>query len=675
MSTCTAVLPGGRCVDCSWPKTGLMYCFGLISPQRKLFLIADSIGELGSWLRVLRNLLSPEIPVTNPREVDASFKAQAPLPDIPTTIKRITLLRNGGDHEGRVVPAPQDMIACLALASAVLGIKAARLFTDCGGEITDFSLVRDDDVIYASEGEPFSADGAASRLLRAAMQLAESATLSGGARVKDRESRHRQQRASDSENCGSCDEGDNVLQPLSPFNPKQQQCNDGEYASSAEARSLAMARQGQRWRGGQETEREDGMQFQDEMYHEHTPFRPGYEDDAEAKYLELGNREEGLGHDADEGVDYFQVGDLGLPRRMRGALNENDVSNGYMSVGRIHAPPDACRAPFSDLDDVGLYVDVMTTYSPKRAPMRLNTAPADLPGDPAVGSSILPPSSSAYDLVVQQSVTPSMSTSENVESSAAPAPSTLSSEALPNESCSSTIADAVTDPSVIAAVDDEDDNSNALPTRPPKPARFGGKHDGTDTYAVPVRNPERGGGVGGSGSGQPYVGMTGRFVKELSLKDDQCISIERAGATADDVALGEDDLQSGYMEPALERPAHERPAHESKQEGPGYVEISSKRTRQRGKGSLYFSVGESVPTRSSDYLQLGRTTASADYMALRGATEQFSENEDEKDDDEDEEKEENGMQGSKSEVVQVAITTPPQIPGPPQRKLSSRVQF
>lgn len=239
ISICCAVLPGGRCIECQWPRASTSYCFGIISPQRKLFLVADSIPDLSAWLQILRDMLSPEIPVTNAREVEVSFKPSAPLPPLPgpSVTRRITLLRNGGDNQGRVVAAPADMPSCLALASSVLGIQATRLFTDKGGEITDFSLVRDDDVIYVSKGEPF-ADTATERLLRSALSLAET---SG----KQVEALHRQSmlvvaRAHSERDTHSDDEAPFAFSnPMSPLDED----DDPGYVSAAMLRARALAQE------------------------------------------------------------------------------------------------------------------------------------------------------------------------------------------------------------------------------------------------------------------------------------------------------------------------------------------------------------------------------------------------------------------------------------------------
>lgn len=242
VSIACAVLPGGRCVECQWPRASTSYCFGIISPQRKLFLIADSVPDLNTWLRCFRDMLSPEIPVTNVREVEVSFKPGAPLPPLPepTVTRRITLLRNGGDTQGRVVAAPSDMPSCLALASSVLGIQATRLFTDKGGEITDFSLVRDNDVIYVSKGEAF-ADTAAERLLRTAMAIAESSGKQADAlhlqSLQILAARPHSERDRDGDSDGEA-------APFAFSNPVDEDEEKG-YASAAQLRARALAKQGQ----------------------------------------------------------------------------------------------------------------------------------------------------------------------------------------------------------------------------------------------------------------------------------------------------------------------------------------------------------------------------------------------------------------------------------------------
>ena len=72
-------------------------------------------------------------------------------------MKRIVLFLNGSKEDGRVVAVTHSATLndLLLSASSKLGVNAAKLFTRHGGLVDDVHLVRDDDVLYVSEGESF----------------------------------------------------------------------------------------------------------------------------------------------------------------------------------------------------------------------------------------------------------------------------------------------------------------------------------------------------------------------------------------------------------------------------------------------------------------------------------------------------------------------------------------
>ena len=72
-------------------------------------------------------------------------------------MKRVVLFLNGSKEDGRVVAVTHcaTLTDLLHNASAKLGVDAAKLFTRHGGLIDDVHLIRDDDVLYVSEGESF----------------------------------------------------------------------------------------------------------------------------------------------------------------------------------------------------------------------------------------------------------------------------------------------------------------------------------------------------------------------------------------------------------------------------------------------------------------------------------------------------------------------------------------
>ncbi|XP_071441983.1 BTB/POZ domain-containing protein KCTD9 [Hetaerina americana] len=70
-------------------------------------------------------------------------------------MKRVILFKNGTEVDGKVVLVTHSLEELLTAASFKFGIEAKRLFTSQGGEIDDIKLIRDDDILYASEGEEF----------------------------------------------------------------------------------------------------------------------------------------------------------------------------------------------------------------------------------------------------------------------------------------------------------------------------------------------------------------------------------------------------------------------------------------------------------------------------------------------------------------------------------------
>ncbi|XP_050698620.1 BTB/POZ domain-containing protein KCTD9-like [Eriocheir sinensis] len=70
-------------------------------------------------------------------------------------MKRVVLFRNGSGVDGKVVLVTHSLEELLVEASQKLGICAALLFTPQGGLIDDLRLIRDDDILYVSEGEDF----------------------------------------------------------------------------------------------------------------------------------------------------------------------------------------------------------------------------------------------------------------------------------------------------------------------------------------------------------------------------------------------------------------------------------------------------------------------------------------------------------------------------------------
>ncbi|XP_064872601.1 BTB/POZ domain-containing protein KCTD9-like isoform X6 [Oncorhynchus nerka] len=73
-------------------------------------------------------------------------------------MKRVTLFVNGTSSNGKVVALYGSLTDLLSVASSKLGIRAFSVYNGTGGLIDDITLIRDDDVLYVSEGDSF--DGA-----------------------------------------------------------------------------------------------------------------------------------------------------------------------------------------------------------------------------------------------------------------------------------------------------------------------------------------------------------------------------------------------------------------------------------------------------------------------------------------------------------------------------------
>lgn len=70
-------------------------------------------------------------------------------------MKRVIIFVNGTDVNGKVLVVTHSLDELLAAASVKFDITAKRIFTSQGGEIDDIKLIRDDDILYVSNGENF----------------------------------------------------------------------------------------------------------------------------------------------------------------------------------------------------------------------------------------------------------------------------------------------------------------------------------------------------------------------------------------------------------------------------------------------------------------------------------------------------------------------------------------
>jgi len=72
---------------------------------------------------------------------------------------RVTLIDNRDLSEAKVVAIPRgtSLPGLLKLASERLGMKAKKMFLQDGGAVDDVAVLRDNDIVYVSAGEPLSA--------------------------------------------------------------------------------------------------------------------------------------------------------------------------------------------------------------------------------------------------------------------------------------------------------------------------------------------------------------------------------------------------------------------------------------------------------------------------------------------------------------------------------------
>ncbi|XP_005091880.1 BTB/POZ domain-containing protein KCTD9 [Aplysia californica] len=68
---------------------------------------------------------------------------------------RITVFKNGSSSNGQVILVPHTWCALREQIGKKLHVNLLCLFNSHGGLIDDLNLIRDDDVLYASEGDPF----------------------------------------------------------------------------------------------------------------------------------------------------------------------------------------------------------------------------------------------------------------------------------------------------------------------------------------------------------------------------------------------------------------------------------------------------------------------------------------------------------------------------------------
>uniref|UniRef100_A0A2K5Y5R0 KHA domain-containing protein n=1 Tax=Mandrillus leucophaeus TaxID=9568 RepID=A0A2K5Y5R0_MANLE len=70
-------------------------------------------------------------------------------------MRRVTLFLNGSPKNRKMVAVYGTLSDLLSVASSKLGIKATSVYNGKGRLIDDIALIRDDDVLFVCEGEPF----------------------------------------------------------------------------------------------------------------------------------------------------------------------------------------------------------------------------------------------------------------------------------------------------------------------------------------------------------------------------------------------------------------------------------------------------------------------------------------------------------------------------------------
>uniref|UniRef100_A0A2K6E3M1 KHA domain-containing protein n=1 Tax=Macaca nemestrina TaxID=9545 RepID=A0A2K6E3M1_MACNE len=70
-------------------------------------------------------------------------------------MRRVTLFLNGSPKNRKMVAVYGTLSDLLSAASSKLGIKATSVYNGKGRLIDDIALIRDDDVLFVCEGEPF----------------------------------------------------------------------------------------------------------------------------------------------------------------------------------------------------------------------------------------------------------------------------------------------------------------------------------------------------------------------------------------------------------------------------------------------------------------------------------------------------------------------------------------
>ena len=157
LSDCTLVRAGGECAV-RWPATAAACsAIGIMTRSRRLYVHADNGEELAAWLSVIREAVPKGVPVCTPEDVTTSFgHGEGGGESGPPPLRVTVFLNASTSRTGRVILLPATMEKLLEAAGAAYSVEGIRIYDCNGSSIDDVTAVRDDDIIYLSQGEPFA---------------------------------------------------------------------------------------------------------------------------------------------------------------------------------------------------------------------------------------------------------------------------------------------------------------------------------------------------------------------------------------------------------------------------------------------------------------------------------------------------------------------------------------
>jgi hypothetical protein len=210
------ILPGGECQDAFLHSMDLLCTFGIMTRDRRLYLMAETQDDLQEWLHSFAAFVPDGVNITTPKEIEISWSSRgllrmaqprAPLRSIPTLpppplaafcslrdsrpgqptralavvcggagvpfrgnakekpgeefkernfSMRVTVYRNGVTNSGRVLLLPTSLDLFLAKCGTMYGKAMTKAFDRRGKQIELLREIQDDDVVVvASLGQEF----------------------------------------------------------------------------------------------------------------------------------------------------------------------------------------------------------------------------------------------------------------------------------------------------------------------------------------------------------------------------------------------------------------------------------------------------------------------------------------------------------------------------------------